>query len=157
MASYAWKNPHPENPVYNCVWVIDAPWAHPLWSQYVVLLYDLTTVQEGVEMPKVVLEGATHEFMVYAVDPDAKIEKDTDAWELGKSGQLRLLQPANYGYQFKAETNEAAEGRIQGLVDQILAQTLSPDTDFRSWWDRILPDMKSLHSSVFSGPAIDAN
>ena len=150
MATYAWKNPHPENPVFNCVWVIDAPWAHPLWSQYVVLLYDLTTVQDGAQMPKVVLEGATHEFMVFAVDPSHKIEKDADAWDLGRTGQLRLLQPANYGYQFIAESNDAATARIQAIVDQIIGESLSPDTDFRSWWDKILPDMKSLHSYGFA-------
>jgi len=69
--------------------------------------------------------------MLFAVDPEHPIERDAQV----KRGGLHLLQPANYGYQFTADSNEAAEKRIQNIVDWIVAGQLSPDTDFRTFWD----------------------
>lgn len=129
--SYAWKQTFPDYPIFGAGWIIDAPWAHPIWSQYQLVLYDLTSPSAEHGEPKILLPGATHEFMLWALDPDKPIKRDTQP-ELGK---LVRLQPPNYAYQFKAESDAAAEARLQRLVDRIAAREVSPDTDFRSFWN----------------------
>lgn len=146
--TYAWKEVHPDTRIFNIAWMIDAPWAHPMWNQYVLLMYDLTSDAPTAVKPKIVLEGATHEFFLFAINPEFPVEKDAPIWQQ-HDGKFNVLQPANYGYQFKAESNEAATARIQQIIDKIVVMELSPDTDFRSYWDTILPDMKSLHRTIF--------
>lgn len=127
--------PHPEtdSQVFNRGWVLKAAWAHPLWHSYVAFLYDLTSQAPDGTTPKVYLEGATHELMVFALDPSHPAEMP-----------FHMLQPANHGYQFKAESNEAAEARVVALLDEIEAHKLSPDTDFRTMWDVRFADGVSL-------------
>lgn len=122
----------PNHPIFHRTWIIRAEWAHPLWHSYGVLLYDLTT--PGHSDPAVYLEGATHELMIFALDPDHPAEPP-----------LKFLKPANHGYQFAAATNEAAAERVVALLDEIDGGKLSPDTDYRFMWDARFTDGASLH------------
>lgn len=122
----------PATPAFGRTWIVNAPWAHPLWSSYAFFLYDLTTEIKG-EEPVIYLPGASHELLVYALDP--KFKDDTP---------FHRLHPANHGYQFKAESNEAAEARIVAILEEIEAKRLSPDTDFRTMWDVRFADGVSL-------------
>jgi hypothetical protein len=133
--TYAWMETVPTATVFSVAWVINAPWAHPLWSQYLVMLYDLTSPHSD-GPPTLHLPDATHEFIVHALDPEFPVPKDAQL----ASTELRTLMPPNYGYQFKAASNEAAQERVQMIVDGIVAGHLSPDTDFRSLWNKLLPD-----------------
>ncbi|MGO8241268.1 hypothetical protein ACC806_34590 [Rhizobium ruizarguesonis] len=142
--NYAWKERYPHSEVFSVSWVIDAPWAHPMWSQYLVTLYDLTTPHKD-GIPTLHLKDATHEFLVHALDLRHQVPRDVPPSKV----RIVMLQPANYGYQFKADSDEAAEARIQELVSGIVAGKLSPDTDFRSLWNKLLPDMYPLvHSGL---------
>lgn len=134
--SYAWREQiENENGIFNVAWIVNAAWAHPLWHQYLVVLYDLTT--EGV--PAIMyMPDATHEFVVYALDPECHIKKDAPI------NDCRKLEGPNYAYQFRAESNEAAMERIQEIVDRIVKLKLSPDTDYRWYWDGMLRDMYPL-------------
>jgi hypothetical protein len=120
-------------------WVITAPWAHPFWTQYIAFLYPLV---KGMVRFKA---GMTHEFMLYALDPENPPKID----ENGVLRAMATLQPANMGYQFIAESNEAAAERIQGYINRVDDMTLSPDTDYRSsMWDPLfLPEGKSLRAN----------
>lgn len=123
---------------FGAIWFLTVPWAHPLWSQYFVSLCDLTT--QVAKPAMIVRAGMTHEVMVWAVDPKFKLGK----WEDRPKGGF-LLQPANHGYQFKAESDEAATARIAGYIDAIDKQQLSPDTDWRGVWNEMFQDGASLH------------
>jgi hypothetical protein len=98
-------------------------------------LVDLTTPTKQPAL--VMMEGATHEVTVFALDP---AHPET-------SFPPRLLEPANHGYQFKAESHEAAEKRIIGIIERVVAQQFSPDTDFISAWDHLFADGRSLRLS----------
>ncbi|MQX77904.1 hypothetical protein [Sinorhizobium medicae] len=42
--TYAWREIIPtQTGVFRAAWIIDAPWAHLVWSRYLLALYDLTT------------------------------------------------------------------------------------------------------------------
>lgn len=130
-----------EGKPFGATWLITAPWAHPAWSQYALLLYDLTTPADPA--PQVYLDGATHELLLFALDPSNPIPVMTAA-ALVADCQFRLLEPPNHGYQFKAESDAAAVARLQQVVDEIEARRLSPDTDFRAAWNTLFNDAHSL-------------
>src|SRR5262245_62073132 len=99
---------------FNALWVFSAPWAHPLWSQYAIFLYDLTTAFE--KTPVIHKPGVTHEVVCYALSPDHPFkvpEGDADPEE----SAIIPLTPPNFGYQFVAVDDAAAQARIQSLVD----------------------------------------
>ena len=124
----------PEGPVFNKTWIVEAKWAHPLWHSYAFLLYDITTEIPGQPASVFYRDGMTHELMVFALDPAHPVEP-----------MFKVLTPANHGYQFKAESDEAATARIVALLEEIEAKKLSPDTDFRTMWDVRFPDGVSLY------------
>ncbi len=147
--SYAWRETieRTSKSAWGTSWGIDAPWAHLAWSQYVLYLYDLQT-DIGVA-PKLHLPDASHEMLLYAVNPDTPIERDKPL----SAQKYALLHPGNYGYQFKAADDAAALARIQAIVDEIVAQRLSPDTDFRSHWNAMFSDAFPLVTSAFTDMA----
>jgi hypothetical protein len=126
---------------FNRTWIINAPWAHPVWSQYALLLYDLTTPMDDLPPPILYREGDTHEFLLYAMDPDVPVKPGK---EPPKDTEMQLLGPANHGYQFKADSDAAAEQRMDEVVEAIEQGVLHPDTDFRKDWDEIFKDAYSL-------------
>lgn len=145
--TYAWRIDHPESAVFAVSWIIDAPWAHPVWNQYALCLYDLTTPLDRAGPVEFYLEGATHEFILVALDPKHHVPRDTTP---GKP--LRRLDPPNYGYQFIAESDAAAAARVQECVDGIAAGKLSPDTDFRSLWNKLWADAYPMVRGSLVGP-----
>lgn len=122
---------------FTATWVIDAPWAHPIWHQYLVVTFSLAPAQEGHE-PTIYRPGMTHEMHVWAVDPDTPVT----VWKERPEGCL--LQPMNHGYQFKADSDDAALARVTALVQSLVEGTLSPDTDWRAMWDQLFADGVSL-------------
>ncbi len=142
-----------ETTPFNAVWSVKAPWAHPLWHSYVTFLYDLTTPvpkRDAAGGPVFHMEGATHEFLLYALDPDQPVPEITDDPE---TWRFHRLQPANHGYQFIAESDDAAFKRLDELMVAINRGTLSPDTDFTRAWDKIFADGVTLKRSIFDPPA----
>ena len=123
------------------------PWAHPLWSDYVLTVCDLTT--DTGSPPIKYMSDATHEVLVWACDPHYPIDF-THTPAAGEPLGTKFLRPANHGYQFKAESNEAAWARVNALVDAIEARTLSPDTDFTQLWDVHFKDGATLKKNAFT-------
>ena len=132
----------------NTTWLFEAPFAHPMWHQYVIALYDLTTPFEP-EKLRLKRPGMTHEFLLYALDPDKPIAKLPRIVDREPEFPMPLLSPPNYAYQFPAADDAAAIDRIQGLVDKIVAKQLSPDTDYRLVWDELFSDGATLMRSIF--------
>lgn len=151
--TYAWRETveRTETNAWGTLWGIDAPWAHPIWSQYALYLYDVTT-PVGTAPPVIHLPRATHEFLLYALDPSVRLERDVP---ISRQRCVRL-NPPNYGYQLRAADNDAARDRVQRIVDEIVAERLSPDTDWRSRWDAMMPDafpmVRSAFAELFGAP-----
>jgi hypothetical protein len=109
-------------------WLVEAPWANPIWHSYVIGLQHLRPVVEG-EPIVVKRPGATHEFFVAALDPGAPREP----FVRGEASPA-VLRPLNFVAQLVEESDEAARERVRGAVMKICAGTLSPDVDFQSQW-----------------------
>lgn len=133
----------PEGRPFNATWVLDAPYAHSLWSQHAVMLFDLTT-PFGDTAPHIYKPGVTHEVICYAVDPNHPIGGENDL------AKMHLLTPPNFGYQITAKDDAEAEARIGRLVKMFIDREISPDTDWRRVHDRFFsePGDVSLRQDV---------
>jgi hypothetical protein len=107
-----------------CGWIIEAPWAHPMWHSYFLSAVHLRELP-GFPPAVIHLPGATHEVMLFALNPEHTPTLDTFP---------KVLTPANFFGQWIAESDEAACAKLERCVDEVLAGTLSPDTDCRRMW-----------------------
>jgi hypothetical protein len=114
----------PRTAVMLPCWIASAAYAHPVWSHYAIHCISLRDVP-GVPKAVINLEGATHEIMVFALDPDTKPTVND---------YPRLLQPANFVAQFIAVDDLAAAAYVQQAVQEVIDGTLNPDTDNRGIW-----------------------
>lgn len=105
-------------------WIAHAPYAHPIWSNYAVMCVALRE-SPGVPKPVINMPGATHEIMVFALDPNFVPAVDDFP---------KFLQPVNFAAQFIEPDDLSATVRVQQAVQDIIDGTLSPDTDFRWMW-----------------------
>jgi hypothetical protein len=110
-------------------WALSAPWAHPIWKYYYVTLIHLRPVKG---LPNAVKHDvqATHEIMVYALDPAHPVMQ----------GVIPLaLTPPNFCGQFEAESDAAAVEYVKLCLYEVCDGALSPDTDFRRDWVQRFP------------------
>lgn len=115
-------------------WVVHAPYAHPVWHSYLIACVSLRNVA-GVPPAKINLPGATHEVMVYALNPDHPVTIDD---------LPHVLQPANFHGQFIEPSDEAAAARVDQTVQDVIDARLSPDTDYARHWIHRFSDSNVL-------------
>lgn len=118
-----------------CSWIVDAPWAHPAWSQYLITACHLRDV-EGLPRPIKFDDRATHEVIVAALDPRILLTPENSS---RVETHLGAVVPLNFVGQWRAKSDEEAAGNIKGVVNQIVRGNLSPDTDFRQMWAAMFP------------------
>ena len=114
-------------------WVIEAPWAHPIWHSYLLSLSDLQPRQN---VPNAIMyfPAATHEIVLHALDPGGRRQPIIRGdGRLGK-GTCQPLIPVNFAAQFACLTDQDAETRVANAVRMICDGKLSPDTDFVAQW-----------------------
>lgn len=116
------------------MWGMDCPGDNAFWSQYILMAYDLTS--DTGEDPTIYREGMTHEFMVFAINPDTPLPPPPEGFLVAEY----LLHPANMAYQFPAASDAEAHERLQHAVNQVGAGLMSPDTDHRAAWDILFSD-----------------
>lgn len=107
-----------------CGWLVYAPYAHQLWHSYAISCINLRDIP-GIPPAKLNLPGATHELMVFALDPERPMRVDD---------RPAYLAPANFVAQFIEPTDEAAAARIRQAVQDVCDAKLNPDTDYMRHW-----------------------
>lgn len=110
-------------------WIVEAPWAHPAWHSYSILLMHLRDIP-GMARPLFHIPEATHELLVHALNPDNARQ------ELLGTGipNHHFLTPINFGAQFIEITDALARERVRNSVQMICDGKLSPDVDFQQQW-----------------------
>jgi len=117
-------------------WLVEAPWAHPLWHSYLIILIHLRPMP-GFEAPILYNPHATHEMHVCALDPAG----DRDRLLAESIGYYcRTLEPINYAAQIVEVTDDLARARVRKAVEMICRGDLSPDTDYRAQWIALFGD-----------------
>jgi hypothetical protein len=114
-------------------WVIYAPQSHPLWPWLRLTLIHLRPI-EGLDDPKIHLEGATHEIVLTALDPKHYPPPLDDI-------PGNYLTPHNFAAQLLCTSDEAAIKAVEELAMKPLAKGhLNPDTDAIRAWAAIFGD-----------------
>jgi hypothetical protein len=132
-AGRAWKLEFAKNTYCIAAYLVEAKWAHPLWSMYLVSCVHLRA-EPPLPPPHIYVPGATHEFVVQAVDPDWKLKNLTTV--------PRTLSPVNFAGQLICNDDEEADRRTELAVTEIVEGNLNPDTDaIRQWINRFGDDM----------------
>lgn len=108
-------------------WLIEAPFAHPLWHSYWLVVVSLAPSPFNPTEPIIHLPGATHELWLYALDPK---QPRQDIFRKGIPG---VLFPMNFAAQL-IDTNAGVMDRLREAVVDILEGRLSPDTDWIQVW-----------------------
>lgn len=115
-------------------WIVEAPWAHPFWHSYVIVLIHLRPMPDG-RSTKMYLPGATHEMWLQALDPE-----HPRAPAISGNGPWHPLKPSNFGAQFIEEADLTAAARIRDAVQRICNGSLNPDTDYIRQWMHLFGD-----------------
>lgn len=111
-------------------WIVEAPWAHPVWHSYAIGLIHLRPI-EGQPPPVISREGATHEMFVYALDPSKPRQLMVTGFRRWGEG---AMVPVNYVGQFIEVTDELAVEQVEKAVRAVIDGRLSPDSDnLRAW------------------------
>ena len=110
-----------------CSWLLTAPWAHPLWSQYDLIVVRLRDGMPGFPPPKRQFDGATHELLVIALNPEYGPFTPASLRKFADKGSLPLLTPVNIAEQVEATDDEAAELAELAARSVVNAQ-LNPET-----------------------------
>lgn len=115
---------HPGAAQTTTWWLLTAPAFHPLWSQYCICVVRLDDNVAGFPPPKRQFDGATHEFIVMALEPGTAAH----TVESMQAGPLRWLEPINIVEQFTAtddEMRELAHLAAWGVVHWALSPEVS--------------------------------
>ena len=130
----------PANRASVATWLLTAPQAHPLWTQYALMVVSLAPF-DGVPPAKLRFEGATHELLVVALQPDQRWTAErveSLSWP-----SLPYLLPVNVCEQFTATDDEmralaamAAQGVVHGLLWPETAD--APDRVREAWLESLV-------------------
>jgi hypothetical protein len=130
----AWLYPvGPATPECVAAWIIEAPWAHPVWHSYLLNVIHLRPSERDPN-PIIYLDGATHELCIEALDPEKPRQPSIDG------GEVWALSPPNFAGQIICGSDVAAFARAENAVFMILERHLSPDTDYIYEWIRLFGD-----------------
>lgn len=114
-------------------WLLFCPGAHLCWSYWWITLIHLRPI-EGVRPAVVTMPGAGWEMACWAQDPDAA--PDPDDVRTSKP-----LSPIDWVVQFgSVQSDEKAVAVAEAVVRAIMRGDVSPDSDFRSFWNKAIPD-----------------
>ena len=101
-------------------WLITSPGWTPAWSQYVLSIVELSDYP-GLPPAYRKFDGATHELLVFALNPEAGLQTVATVQDHCRIGDLPYLQPLNVAEQFECTDDEietvawlAARAVVQG-------------------------------------------
>jgi hypothetical protein len=117
-------------------WLLRGPW-HMWWEYFVITLVHLRPT-EGMGPPFLESPGMTHEIFIMALDPGTKDEKreyDPDNMPY----PIPWLRPMDCVVQFACTSDARAVDTCEAVVRTIIAGNASPDSDWASYWERVIP------------------
>lgn len=115
-------------------WLLFCQGAHACWSYWWLTLIHLRPIP-GVKPAYVQSPGNGWELLCGAHDPAS--EPDPDSPE----ATVRLLTPLDWVVQFgSVKTDHDASRVAVACIRAIMSGRVSPDSDFRQYWRRAVPD-----------------
>jgi len=125
---------------WKAIWALRVPDAKRSCDEFLVCLYDL--IQVAPDAPLVRHRNdVTHELIIVGLSPKVRVKFEENVFT---QKLLEPLLPPNYGFQFKADGDEAAQARVQVCVNSILNGTISPEADTYDTWVGLFGDGVNL-------------
>lgn len=124
-------------------WIVNGPY-HPFWSWWYIGVVHLREVA-GAPPPNRRYPAAEYEIMCLSLNPDGEPGRpkipDLDKLEAGDitGGLPGFLTPADWVVQFDGCTDEQAV-EVGTLAVTAISHGQSCDSDFRSWWEKAIPN-----------------
>lgn len=115
---------------------VNRPGAHAFWEWWVIGCVSLRDI-EGVPPAKKVYPEAEFEIHIFALDPDAPIPDPEEPMHL-TGVRYTQLEPPDLVHQFHGISQEQAEKLMQDVIKAIVVSGVSPDSDFRNYWKKLL-------------------
>jgi hypothetical protein len=145
VAGQAWRLQLPEagkreRPDHDgCVgaFIVRVPGAHPFWNHWSAAMVHLRPI-DGVKPPVIRMPGATHEFMIQALNPESPLPALPDSLEIGPDLKLYHLRPIDVVEQFAAANDIVADHILELAMRAIVDGIASPDQDWRDWWKHVI-------------------
>lgn len=135
---------HPDHAASIGAWLVNGPF-HPLWSWWMVYVVHLRDVPGQSQPPNLHYPEAAYEFGIVSIDPDVG-EPDVDAiergddWAVVKDGvRHKFLSPQDAIVQFDGVDDAGALEVGEAAIRAIVSGAASPDSDYRSYWERTIP------------------
>lgn len=133
----AWLcTPHPQTAAEQAAlatYLVKMPNTHPLWDHWIITAVHLRDI-EGAPPAKKQYPEAEYELMILALNPEenpAEIDPDN------LPRPLPWLSPPDAIVQFHCNGMDQAAVRITQLVIETIGRgRVSPDQDFRSFWEQ---------------------
>lgn len=114
----------PSDSAAIALWLLDCPFAHPVWHQWLLSLVHLREV-EGLPPPV----GRGHELVIFAVDPQIGLEPDVQL-----NTRALMMPPIVLRFASYDGDDIGAEAHVESLVEATMRRELSPDDDCRRLW-----------------------
>lgn len=134
----------PEAAESLCTWLLTAPRYHPLWTQYLLPVVRLRDI-DGFPPPTRKFDGATHELLVVALNPEhgPYTPENLLRYMTGEqAGGIPFLTPVNIAHQIEGSDDEArrlAAYAAWGVTAGALCpETSDAPTRIRAEWDTSL-------------------
>ncbi|SRR6266540_5887924 len=114
------------------IWLIEAPFANPLWSHYFATLVHLYGIP-GAAPVKFKRQGATHEYVMGTIDPSAEDTIDPSDIRTFKGN---MLTPVDLRAQLTLPSNERAVEVVRFAIQSCVDGQLSADAvNHHQDWD----------------------
>lgn len=127
-----------DNPVHVGSWLIHYPGVHAVWSWWAWSLVSLAD-HEGVGRATLQFEGATHELIGFALNPETEAPPNVTTWP---SNPEAFLVPADLVTQFQVDGDAAALRLVEeALHAMVMGNGPPPDGDYRRPWEKILGEL----------------
>jgi hypothetical protein len=106
---------------FGAAWGLQPPQIHPYIRQGLLLLYALKDCPTTKKTKH--FDSATHEFMLYRVDPRTPIDFARNLWE---QPHVSPLLPARLGFQITAASDEDAVCMLDRIAEKFIRLELTP-------------------------------
>lgn len=112
--------------------LVNAPGAHPFWSQWMIALVHLRPIP-NTPPPKLHKPDRGYEIMCHAIDPEKGIVTIDMLDE--QANRVPMLEPIDWVVQLSNKLrDDQAIAITQHVIESIMSGRASPDSDFRYFW-----------------------
>jgi hypothetical protein len=134
-AAEAWiidPSQFPPSPASICLWLVVSKIFHPIWDSWIVQAIHLREI-DGAQPPVLRYPEAEHEIMILSLSHDHGVY-DPDKMPF----PVPYLTPIDMVKQVDGYSDGQVAQLVGRMIAEIVAGRMSPDSDYRSQWEKVI-------------------